>query len=73
MREEVLLDFPGPLGLDPELHEVSVAAKQQIAWAGNLFKAAQERLRAVRQYSEVASSVRATIRAELGNTDLLAT
>jgi hypothetical protein len=71
--EKVLMDFPGPLGLEPEAHKVSDAAKQQIEWAVNLLEAAQRRLRAVRQYSEVASSVLATIRAELGNTDLPAT
>jgi hypothetical protein len=63
--EQALMDYPGPLGPDPSMSEVTAAARQQIDSAWNTAKAGFELLDATKLYSEVVASVEDTARAEL--------
>jgi hypothetical protein len=63
--EKALMDYPGPLGPEPSIHEESVAAHRQIDSSWNTFKAGQELLDATKLYSEVVASVEDAVRAEL--------
>jgi hypothetical protein len=63
--EKAIMDFPNPLGPEPSLHEVSVAAIRQIESVGEMSDASLELLDATKRYSKVTVSLRDTVRAEL--------
>lgn len=59
------MDYPGPLGPDPSIHERAVVGKQQIDSAWNTAKAGFELLDAMKLYTGAVASVEDTIRQEL--------
>jgi len=63
--EKALMDYPGPLGSAPSIHEVSVAARRQIDSAWNTAEAGFELIEATRLYSEAVARVEDAARAEL--------
>jgi hypothetical protein len=63
--EKALMDYPGPLGSEPSIHETAVAAEWQINSAWNTAKAGFELLDATKLYSGVVASVEDTAREEL--------
>jgi hypothetical protein len=63
--EKAIMDFPDPLGPEPSIHEVSVAAIQSLTSVGEMSEASFELLEATNQYTKVTDSLRDTVRAEL--------
>lgn len=63
--EAALMNFPGPLGTTPSIHEVAVAAKQQLKSSGKMVDASFGLLRAMDSYSTIVKDVVKTARAEL--------
>jgi len=63
--EKGIMNYPGPLGSDPSVSEVSEAAKSQIAWSAELFDASMELVDATKKYSAVVVNLRDTARTEL--------
>jgi hypothetical protein len=63
--EKALMDYPGPLGPEPSIHERNVVLERQINSAWNTAKAGSELLDATKLYSGVVASVEDTARAEL--------
>ena len=63
--EKAMMEFPDPLGPEPSIHEVSVAAIRQLESVGEMSDASFELLNATERYTEVTASLRDTVRAEL--------
>jgi hypothetical protein len=63
--EKAMMDFPDPLGPEPSIHEVSVAAIRQIESAGEMIGPTRELVDATIRYTNVTESLRDTVRAEL--------